>query len=216
MRVQSATSSQRSTRSRCRAATSSPTRSPTITRRSSSCRSCKESRATLVRRCSCSSRLLAGAGAVLGLLLAVAGLRLIRRLPEGQIPRMDQVRVDPVVLLFAVGVTVVCALLFGLAPALRAARVDLQTNLKDGARGSASGSARRLSNAFVVVQFALSLVLLAGSGLLLKSFQRLLSVNPGFRAENVLVARLQPPYPRYGDAQAVRSFYDRLLDRVAA
>jgi putative ABC transport system permease protein len=162
------------------------------------------------------SALLAGAGAALGLLLAVVGLRLIRRLPEGQIPRMDQVRLDPIVLLFAVGVTAVCALMFGLAPALRAARVDLQTNLKDGARGSASGSARRLSNAFVVVQFALSLVLLAGSGLLLKSFQRLLSVNPGFRAENVLVARLQPPYPRYGDAQAVRSFYDRLLDRVAA
>ena len=162
------------------------------------------------------SALLAGAGATLGLALAVAALRLIRRLPEGQIPRMDQVRLDPLVLLFAVGVTVVCALMFGLAPALRAARVDLQTNLKDGARGSASGSARRLSNAFVVVQFALSLVLLAGSGLLLKSFQRLLSVNPGFRAENVLTARLQPPYPRYGDAKAVLSFYDRVLERVAA
>jgi putative ABC transport system permease protein len=160
-------------------------------------------------------RIVGGAGAALGLLFAVVGLRLIRRLPDGQSPRREQVRLDPIVLLFAVGVTAVCALMFGLAPALRAARVDLQTNLKDGARGSASGSARRLSNAFVVVQFALSLVLLAGSGLLLKSFQRLLSVNPGFRAENVLVARLQPPYPRYADAQAVRGFYDRLLDRVA-
>jgi putative ABC transport system permease protein len=162
------------------------------------------------------SALLAGTGAALGLLFAVVALRLIRHLPEGQIPRMDQVRLDPIVLLFAVGVTAACALMFGLAPALRAARVDLQTNLKDGARGSASGSARRLSNAFVVVQFALSLVLLAGSGLLLKSFQRLLSVNPGFRAQNVLVAHLQPPYPRYGDAQAVRTFYDRVLERVAA
>ena len=162
------------------------------------------------------SVLLAGAGAALGLLFAVVALRLIRRLPEGEIPRMDQVRLDPIVLLFAVGVTAVCAVLFGLAPALRAARVDLQTNLKDGSRGSASGGARRLSNAFVVVQFALSLVLLAGSGLLLKSFQRLLAVNPGFRAENVLVARLQPPYPRYGDAKAVRSFYDRVIERVAS
>jgi putative ABC transport system permease protein len=161
------------------------------------------------------SAMLAGAGAGLGLLFAVVALRLIKRLPEEQIPRIDAVRVDPVVLLFAVGVTVICALMFGLAPALRAARVDLQTNLKDGVRGSASGSARRLSDAFVVIQFALSLVLLAGSGLLLKSFQRLLSVDPGFRAENVLVARLQPPYPRYGDARMVRSFYDRLLERVA-
>jgi predicted permease len=162
------------------------------------------------------SVLLAGAGAALGLLFSVAALRLIRRLPEDQIPRMDEVRLDPIVLLFAIGVTAACALMFGLAPALRAARVDLQTNLKDGSRGSASGSARRVSNAFVVVQFALSLVLLAGSGLLLKSFQRLLSVNPGFRAENVLVAHLQPPYPRYGDAKAVRSFYDRVLERVAS
>jgi len=94
--------------------------------------------------------------------------------------------------------------------------VDLQTNLKDGVRGSASGSARRLSDAFVVVQFALSLVLLAGSGLLLKSFQRLLAVDPGFRAENVLVARLQPPYPRYENAVAVRGFYDRVLEGTRA
>ena len=162
------------------------------------------------------SAILAAAGAVLGLVVATVALRLLRRLPEGQIPRIDQVRVDPIVVLFAVGVTVVCALLFGLAPALRAARVDLQTNLKDGSRGSASGSARRMTNAFVVIQFALSLVLLAGSGLLLKSFQRLLSVDPGFRAENVLVARLQTPYPRYNDPQMVRGFYDRVLERVAA
>ena len=162
------------------------------------------------------SAMLAGTGAALGLAFAAVALRLLRRLPEGQIPRIDHVRVDPIVMLFAVGVTVACALLFGLAPALRAARVDLQTNLKDGARGSSSGGARRVSDAFVVVQFALSLVLLAGSGLLLKSFQRLLSVDPGFRADNVLVARLQTPYPRYDSAQMVRSFYDRVLERVAA
>ena len=162
------------------------------------------------------SAMLAGAGAAVGLLFAVLAVKLIRRLPEGQIPRLEEVRLDPIVLLFAVGVTAICALMFGLAPALRAARVDLQTNLKDGVRASASGGARRLSDAFVVVQFALSLVLLAGSGLLLKSFQRLLSVDPGFRAANVLVARLQPPYPRYGDTRMVRSFYDRVVERVAA
>jgi len=162
------------------------------------------------------SAMLAAAGAALGFVFAAVALKLLRQLPEGQIPRIDRVRVDPIVVLFAVGVTVACALLFGLAPAVRAARVDLQTNLKDGSRGSASGGARRVSNAFVVVQFALSLVLLAGSGLLLRSFQRLLSVDPGFRAENVLVARLQTPYPRYDNPQMVRSFYDRVLERVAA
>jgi predicted permease len=162
------------------------------------------------------SAMLAGTGAALGLVFAAVALRLLRRLPEGQIPRIDQVQVDPIVVLFAVGLTVVCALLFGMAPALRAARVDLQTNLKDGLRGSASGGARRVSNAFVVIQFALSLVLLAGSGLLLKSFQHLLSVDPGFRADNVLVARLQTPYPRYENPQMVRGFYDRVLERMAA
>jgi predicted permease len=111
---------------------------------------------------------------------------------------------------------VICALIFGLAPAVRAARVDLQTNLKDGARASSSGGTRRLSDAFVVVQLALSLVLLAGSGLLLKSFQRLLAVDPGFRAEHALVARLQLPYPRYANDTVVRSFYDRVLERTAA
>ena len=162
------------------------------------------------------SAMLAGTGAALGLFFAAVALKLLRQLPEGQIPRIDHVKVDPIVVLFATGVTVACALLFGLAPAVRAARVDLQTNLKDGSRGSASGAARRMSNAFVVVQFALSLVLLAGSGLLLKSFHRLLSVDPGFRAENVLMARLQTPYPRYDNPQMVRRFYDQVLERVAA
>jgi len=162
------------------------------------------------------SAMLAAAGAALGLAVAVVAVGLVRRLPETQIPRIDHVRVDPVVVVFAIGLTAACALMFGLAPALRAARVDLQTNLKDGARGSSSGSTRRLSDAFVIVQFALSLVLLAGSGLLLKSFQRLMAVDPGFRAENVLVARLQPPYPRYANDTVVRSFYDRVLERTSA
>jgi predicted permease len=162
------------------------------------------------------SVLLAGTGAVLGLGFVAVALRLIKRLPDGQIPRLEQVRIDPAVLLFAVGLTVICAMLFGLAPALRAARVDLQTNLRDGVRSSASSGARRLSDAFVVVQVALSLVLLAGAGLLLKSFQRVLAIDPGFRADHVLVARLQPPYPRYGSDTVVRSFYDRVIERTSA
>jgi predicted permease len=162
------------------------------------------------------SALLAAAGAAVGLGLTTGALALISRLPADQIPRLDQVRIDPAVLAFAIAVTVACALMFGLAPALRAARVDLQTNLKDGSRGSSSGGTRRLSNAFVVVQFALSLVLLAGAGLLIKSFQRLLAIDPGFRADHALVARLQVPYPRYDNDTVVRSFYDRVVERTAA
>jgi putative ABC transport system permease protein len=162
------------------------------------------------------SAILAGTGAALGLALAMVAVRLVRRLSQVEIPRVDEIRVDPPVLLFAVGITAACAVLFGLAPAIRAARVDLQTNLKDGGRSSSSVSARRLSGAFVVVQFALSLVLLAGSGLLIKSFRELLEVDPGFRADHVLVARMQPPWPRYPTDTVVRRFYDRVVERTSA
>jgi len=158
--------------------------------------------------------LLAGAGAALGLLFSVAALRLIRRLPEDQIPRMDQVRLDPIVLLFAIGVTAACALMFGLAPALRAARVDLQTNLKDGSRGSASGSARRLSNAFVVVQFALSLVLLAGAGLAVRSFEHLVRIDPGFRTANVLTFNVSLPAATYPSSASQTRFFRDYTDRI--
>ena len=162
------------------------------------------------------SLLLAGAGAAAGLLLAFWGVRLLRGLSESRIPRLDQVRLDPIVLMFTVGVTVVAGLLFGLAPAIRASRVDLQDALREGGRAGTSGASRRLTNGFVVVQFALSLILLVGAGLLLRSFRHLLDVDPGFRAENVLVARIQLPESKYAEEAQVRAFYARLLESVRA
>ena len=162
------------------------------------------------------SSMIAAAGAVIGLALTVVAVRLARRLPISEVPRIDQVKVDATVVLFAIAVMTLCAMSFGLAPAIRASRVDLQTILKDGPRGSASLRARRVSDAFVVIQIALSLVLLAGAGLLGRSLQRLIAVDPGFRAENVLIARLQPPYPRYDSDTVVRQFYGRVLERAAA
>lgn len=155
---------------------------------------------------------LALAGAVGGLAIARSAMVLVRRVP--QIPRVDQVRIDPMVLLFTLGVALLTGLLFGLAPAVRAARVSLQVALKEGVRGSATGSSRRLNNAFVIAQMALSLVLLVGAGLLLGSLRRLRAVNPGFRAENALVASLSLPDANYRDAAQVRSFYNRLMERV--
>jgi putative ABC transport system permease protein len=108
----------------------------------------------------------------------------------------------------------ITGVLCGLAPALRTARIDLQDAIKQGTRGSPSGSNKRLNNAFVVSQLALSLVLLIGAALFLQSFRNLLSVNPGFRAENVLMARLALPEQKYDKPQAA-SFLEELRRNVS-
>ena len=162
------------------------------------------------------SLLLAVLGGAAGLALAAAGVRLIRGLELGPVPRLSEVSLDPTALLFAIGVTLVAGLLFGVAPAWRASRVDLLAGLREGSRGGTSTGARRLSHGFVVAQFALSLVLLIGAGLLLRSFRRTLDVDPGFRPENVLAARVQLPWPKYANDAVVRVFQRRLLDAAAA
>ena len=160
------------------------------------------------------SLVLSSAGAAGGILLSIWGSGALRHLGTDTVPRIDQVSIDPRVLGFGIALAFVTGLLFGLAPALRASRVDLQLALKDGSRGSASAGSRRLSDAFVVAQFAVSLVLLISAGLTLRSFKNLLSVNPGYRVQHVLVARVPVPYPRYANDTVVRLFYDRLLDGV--
>ena len=160
------------------------------------------------------SLLLASMGAGGGLLLAFWGVQAIKTLPSGEVPRIDQVQVDWRVLLFTFGVAIFTGLLFGLAPALQAARVNVNEAVKEGARGSAAASTRRLSNAFVIAQIALSLVLLIGAALLLQSFKNLLAVDPGFRPANVLTARLELPATRYPDDASARIFYEQLIERV--
>ncbi|MGH9938538.1 MAG: ABC transporter permease, partial [Blastocatellia bacterium] len=113
-------------------------------------------------------------------------------------------------------ITLFTGLLCGLAPALRSARVNLQEAIKEGSRGSASGSQQRLNNTFVVAQLALSLVLLIGAALLLQSFKNLLAVNPGFQPENMLMGQLFLPANRYASDAQILNFYDQLLERVRA
>lgn len=167
----------------------------------------------IARQAVMESMLLAFVGAGAGLLFAswsVAGLRSLTSLP---IPHIEAVRIDSVALLFTIGLTLVTTIVCGLAPALRSARVNLQDAIRGGARGSESRSSRRTKNAFVISQLALSLVLLIGSALLLQSLRNLLSVNPGFRAQNVLMAGLSLPPSRYTKQQA-KVFYDLLLGRL--
>jgi predicted permease len=162
------------------------------------------------------SLLLSLGGALVGALAAIWGASRLRRLPTTQFPRIDQAHVDLVVLTATATIALVTGLLCGLVPAWRATRVDLQNAVKNGVKGSGTRTSRRTSDAFVVAQFALSLLLLVAAGLLVRSYHSLANVDTGYRVDDVLVARMQVPYPRYDSAHVVRSLYDRLLTNVRA
>ena len=160
------------------------------------------------------SLLLSFVGAAAGILIAIWIVTALKSFVSSQIPHIESVRVDSTVLLFTTAIMLLTGVLCGLAPALRGARVNLQEAIKEGARGSASGSSRRLNNVFVVSQLALSLVLLIGAALFLQSFRNLLSVNPGFRADNVLMAELALPEQKYKENEQVESFYEQLRQGI--
>ena len=160
------------------------------------------------------SLLLAFVGAAGGLLLAFWFVEWLKKISPEEVPRIEQVEIDSAVLIFTVGIMLLTGILFGLAPALRAARVNLQEATKEAARGSASASSRRMNNLFVILQFSLSLVLLISVGLLLQSFRHLVAVNPGFGPENVFTARVQLPNNKYTDETQVRNFQAQLIRRV--
>ncbi len=163
------------------------------------------------------STVLAMVGGALGLLLAFGGIRLLVALAPESIPRLAEIRIDASVLLFTVGVSVAAGLLFGLAPLFRHARPDIANSLKEGFRGTTSGKTGvRARTVLVLGQVALAFLLMVGSGLLVKSFWHLKSVDPGFEAENVLTLRLSLPDVTYNDQQTVAAFYQRLVDRVEA
>src|SRR5262249_13455726 len=147
------------------------------------------SRATLGRQLLTESLLLAALGAVFGVLLAFWGTSFIAaQLPDG-IPRLQEAQVDVRALIFKLAGLLRMGLLFGLAPALQSSRPNLTEGLKEGERGS-SGRRQRLRSALVVSEVALTLTLLVGACLLIQSFRRVLQVDPGFKAQNLLTMRV--------------------------
>jgi putative ABC transport system permease protein len=173
------------------------------------------SRARIIRQLLIESLLLAVIGGGLGLLLASWGLELLPTLGAEKIPRLQEVALDARVLGFTLATSLLTGVIFGLAPAFQAVKFDLHTSLKEGGRGSASQKGRRrLRNALVVAEVALSLTLLVGAGLLIKSFWRLQHVDTGFRTEQLLTMRLFPPASNYPDDLRVAAFYEDLLQRV--
>jgi len=172
-------------------------------------------RGRLVSQMLTESIVLATAGGVAGLLIAVLGLRMLLAMAPVDIPRLDQIRVDWQVLVFALGVSLATGVIFGLVPALQASRPDLNESLKEGGRGSTTGiRGRRIRGALVISEIALSLVLLIAAGLMIKSFVHLQQFNLGFNPDRMLTLRLQLPGSKYKDDSQVAGFYRELLDGV--
>jgi len=158
------------------------------------------------------SLVLAMIGAAVGVLLAWVGVRMLDKMPIEGIPRIDVVTVDGRVLGFTAGLALLTGLLFGLMPALRAYRMGMVAAMHEGGRG---GTANRRSNSVLVAaQFALSFVLLIGAGLLLKSFQRLQSVEVGFNPEKLLTMVVALPAKKYSKPQQSIQFYESLADQL--
>jgi len=174
-------------------------------------------RGRIVRQLLTESVLLAVAGGASGLALAWAGIKLIRVWNPGDLPLIDSVRLDWGALGFMVFVSILAGILFGIAPALESARTDLSSSLKEGGRSSGGSQARgRARNALVVAEIAISLTLLVGAGLLLRSFANLQRVTGGFStpAEQILTMRISPGDPKYNDASTGIAFYDEVLRRA--
>ncbi len=162
------------------------------------------------------SLLLAFAGGALGLLAALTGLRLLAALPESRLPRMEQIHLDGGVLLFTSVVSVTVALAFGLVPAFQASRSDLRESLSESAGTTGGPGTRRLLGALVIVEVALALVLLVGAGLMVRSFARLLQVNPGFEPGHVVAAQVFLPTTKYRERPRIVQFYEDVVSRLRA
>jgi predicted permease len=173
------------------------------------------SRSALVRKFLAEAAVLSTAGAVLGVAFTAAAVPVLLRLAPETLPLLDQVRVNATVLLFAIGIASVSAVVFGLLPAIRYSRPDVVASLRQGGRGATGHPARhRTQQALVVVQTAMALVLLVGSGLLARSFMRLMSTDQGFAASGVLTFRVALPQTTYGKAPDVVRFTQQLVDRL--
>lgn len=169
----------------------------------------------VVRQMLTESLVLTGVSAVLGLLLALAGVRFLAWWNPANIPRVAGVGLDARVLGFTALVAFLTSIIFSLAPALRAMRIDLADSLKDGSQSSSSGGGRqRFRNGLVIVEMALAVVLLIGAGLMLRSLWALERVPLGLDSTNVLTMRLALPQASYKTSEEVVGFYQRLLERV--
>ena len=171
-------------------------------------------RGRLVRQLLTESVLMSLVGGGLGLLLAVWGVDVLIKLNENNIPRSQEIGIDGRVLAFTFGLSLLTGVLFGLVPALQASKTELTEALKEGGRGSAGRHRTRFRNLLVVSEIALALVLLIGAGLMVKSFARLLHVNPGFDPQNLLTMQVALPSTKYREPAQRADFYRQTLEKI--
>lgn len=170
-------------------------------------------RLRLIRQCLTESALLGISGGLLGILLATVGIRPFVTFWPGTLPRAEEVRLDWHVLAFALAVSLLCGLLFGLAPALRAPALQFEAVLRAGSR-TLPGSSRRLHSGFVISEIALAVVLLVCAGMLGRTLLRLSELDPGVNVRNVLTARIALSPDTLTNPARTRAAWDDVLDRV--
>jgi putative ABC transport system permease protein len=174
-------------------------------------------RLRIIRQLLTESALLAAVGGAVGLLLAKGGMDLLLKLAPQNLPRMSGVSLDGRALAFTAAITLLTGVIFGLVPALAAAKPNLSETMKDAGHGSTEGARRQfVRNTLVVLEVASALVLLVGAGLLIKSFWRLQKVDPGFNPDNALTASAPMPRTKYQDNVQRVAFFQQLVEKVSA
>ncbi|MBZ5509354.1 MAG: ABC transporter permease [Acidobacteriia bacterium] len=175
----------------------------------------------LLRQLLTESTLFGLAGGAAGLGLAALGLMAVRAANPGTIPRLAEVEIDRTVLLFTLATSILTGVVFGMAPALRVLKIDLNSILKAGGRSSHGGGGfdprrHKLRSSLAVLEIALSLMLLAGAGVLIRSFVHLLKISPGFKPDHLITMRFSLTDPKYKNQKSSIQFYQNLDDRVRA
>jgi putative ABC transport system permease protein len=171
-------------------------------------------RARMVRQLLTESTLLAVVSGALGLFIGYVGTRLLIVLSPGDIPRLKETALDLPVLGFTFAISILTGLFFGLVPALQLARTDLNESLNESGRGSSSGKGARIRSTLVVSEVALAFLLFIASGLMVKSFIRVLLVEPGLNPTNLLTAELGIPSSKYPNEQKQAAFFQQVIERT--
>jgi putative ABC transport system permease protein len=175
------------------------------------------SRSRIIRQLLCETTVLGLLGGVAGVALAYWGVQALSSFIPDDLPRLNAIRVDPMVLVFALVLSALAGIAFGLVPAFFAVKSDVQNNLREGGgRSGESGNRRRARNVLAVAEISLAMVLLVAAGLLLRSFSKLIAVGPGFDPQHIVNADISLPQFQYSTPQQWTTFSNEFLARIQA